>query len=223
MFLICSHHGMRNRTRTRAGTGAGRRGRGPGRGLGPLAPSATGGRPAAWRADGAVPLRGPGDGGPTGLDGSRPRRPEAGCAGGPAALPLRRAPGGAVVRGTGAAGGGPPCDPCLPVGRVASGPIDSLGAADRVALQCAACGWQRSYRAQGLRSRLAELGEDTGRIGAEHVAKRIAWPCPRCARMRWRSRAVVGATGRGEQFARRERNGTLAENRDSVDGDLMEP
>ena len=78
------------------------------------------------------------------------------------------------MRRTGADGGGPPGDPCLPVGRVAAGPIDSLGAADRVALQCAACGWQRSYPAQRLKSRLAELGEDAGRVGAEHVAQRIA-------------------------------------------------
>jgi hypothetical protein len=62
-----------------------------------------------------------------------------------------------------------------------------------MALVCGACGWSRDYDAGRLRRRLEALGEDAADLAAA-TARRIAWPCPRCARMRWWCRAVTGET-----------------------------
>ncbi len=57
----------------------------------------------------------------------------------------------------------------------------------RVYLTCALCGWTTGYSAERLIDRLRTLrggGHDT-LVGV--VAKRVAWPCPGCGRVKWRS------------------------------------
>jgi hypothetical protein len=57
----------------------------------------------------------------------------------------------------------------------------------RVYLTCALCGWTKGYSAQRIIDRLRALrggGHDTA-VGV--VAKRVAWPCPGCGRVKWRS------------------------------------
>lgn len=57
----------------------------------------------------------------------------------------------------------------------------------RVWLTCALCGWDKSYDAEKIIERLRTLrngGRDTP-VG--QVARRVAWPCPGCGQVRWRS------------------------------------
>ena len=98
-----------------------------------------------------------------------------------------------------------------------------LGPQDRVSFDCSACGWSKSYRAASLRDRLQALGEDADRMKVAAAARRLAWPCPGCARMRWRSQVVVEVTDRRELLARNAKTGTDAEIRVSVGTRPWEP
>lgn len=94
--------------------------------------------------------------------------------------------------------------------------LGRLGPQDRIAFLCGACGWSRSYRASALRARLRDLGEEADDFRVERAAGRLAWPCPRCARMRWRSRVVAEATGGPELLSTDAKSGTAGKNRVSV-------
>jgi RNase P subunit RPR2 len=57
----------------------------------------------------------------------------------------------------------------------------------RLRLTCALCGWSKAYSAERVIERLRALragGHDTP-VGV--VARRVAWTCPGCGRVRWRS------------------------------------
>ncbi|MFC3067899.1 hypothetical protein [Phenylobacterium soli] len=55
-----------------------------------------------------------------------------------------------------------------------------------VLLTCAMCGWAKPYSPERLLDRLRELkaGGHPTPVGA--LARRVAWPCPMCQRVRWR-------------------------------------
>lgn len=57
----------------------------------------------------------------------------------------------------------------------------------RVVVTCTLCGWAKGYNPERLISRLRQLkggGDDTK---VADVARRVAWPCPMCGRVKWRS------------------------------------
>ena len=56
----------------------------------------------------------------------------------------------------------------------------------RLTLTCAMCGWQKPYNPERVIARLHELksGGHATRIG--DIARRVAWPCPGCHRLKWR-------------------------------------
>jgi hypothetical protein len=57
----------------------------------------------------------------------------------------------------------------------------------RLLLTCALCGWDKSYSVSRVIDRLRELkaGGHATRLG--QVARRVAWPCPGCGRVKWRA------------------------------------
>jgi len=57
----------------------------------------------------------------------------------------------------------------------------------RLLLGCAACSWSKHYSPERIIDRLRELraGGHTTRL--DEVARRVAWTCPACHRMRWRA------------------------------------
>ena len=57
----------------------------------------------------------------------------------------------------------------------------------RIVLTCALCGWARGYDPERLIARLHELraGGYATPVGA--IAARVAWPCPMCRGVKWRS------------------------------------
>ena len=56
----------------------------------------------------------------------------------------------------------------------------------RLLLVCALCGWQKTYNPVRVIARLVEL--KTGGTGTplDQVARRVAWNCPGCGRVKWR-------------------------------------
>ncbi|WP_293676004.1 hypothetical protein [uncultured Phenylobacterium sp.] len=56
----------------------------------------------------------------------------------------------------------------------------------RLVLTCAMCGWQKPYDPERVIARLHELksGGHATRLG--DIARRVAWPCPGCHRLKWR-------------------------------------
>jgi len=57
----------------------------------------------------------------------------------------------------------------------------------RVQLTCAMCGWARAYSPERIIARLQELRAGGHRTLLSDVARRVAWPCPGCGRVRWRA------------------------------------
>ena len=57
----------------------------------------------------------------------------------------------------------------------------------RLVATCALCGWAKGYSAERAIGRLRQLraGGEATPVGA--VAARIAWPCPMCGRVKWRT------------------------------------
>lgn len=55
----------------------------------------------------------------------------------------------------------------------------------RLRLHCAACSWSKTYDPARIAERLVvrKLGSSMTPIAA--IARHVAWPCPRCRRMRW--------------------------------------
>lgn len=190
----------------------------------PWPTAATGRRSIPGRSDGALPVRCEIRRGCAGLAGCGSWRPEARCSGGPTALSVRRATGDPGVRRSRGRARERAVDPCVQVGPVQRpSTFGEPGPEDRVSFHCSACGWARSYRAARVRDRLQALGEDAGDAWAETAARRVAWPCPRCARMRWRCQVVAGATDRRELLALNAKTGTAAEIRVSLGTVSWEP
>jgi hypothetical protein len=57
----------------------------------------------------------------------------------------------------------------------------------RVWLTCALCGWDKSYSAEKVIDRLRALRGGGFETPVGVVARRVAWPCPGCGRVRWRT------------------------------------
>ena len=64
----------------------------------------------------------------------------------------------------------------------------------RLALQCAACSWSKTYDPLRIAARLVVLKRGGPMTPVSAVAAHIHWPCPACRRMRWRSVLVAPAT-----------------------------
>ena len=61
----------------------------------------------------------------------------------------------------------------------------------RFTLTCAMCGWRKPYNPERVIARLHELksGGPATRLG--DIARRVAWPCPGCHRLKWRAGLAV--------------------------------
>jgi hypothetical protein len=59
--------------------------------------------------------------------------------------------------------------------------------ASRLLLTCAMCGWSRTYDPERVIDRLRALraGGHCSPVGP--LARRDAWPCPMCRRVKWRT------------------------------------
>jgi RNase P subunit RPR2 len=57
----------------------------------------------------------------------------------------------------------------------------------RVLIVCALCGWQKSYNPLRVIDRLRELKTGGPGTPLEQVARRVAWNCPGCGRVKWRA------------------------------------
>ena len=71
-----------------------------------------------------------------------------------------------------------------------------------VLLTCAMCGWSKPYSPERLLDRLRALkaGGHPSPIGP--LARRVAWPCPMCHRVKWRM-DLARPTGLDPREARR--------------------
>ena len=56
----------------------------------------------------------------------------------------------------------------------------------RLLLTCAMCGWSRAYSPDRILDRLRELKAGGHPSAVAPLARRVAWPCPMCHRVRWR-------------------------------------
>ena len=72
----------------------------------------------------------------------------------------------------------------------------------RMTLTCALCGWTKAYDPERVVDRLRALrsGGHATRLG--DVARRVAWPCPGCGRVKWRA-GLAWPAGFSERDARR--------------------
>jgi hypothetical protein len=57
----------------------------------------------------------------------------------------------------------------------------------RMTLTCAMCGWSKSYDPERVIQRLTQLKTGGHATRLEDVARRVAWNCPGCGRVRWRA------------------------------------
>lgn len=79
--------------------------------------------------------------------------------------------------------------------RIACAPEDSLGdfrrfPGCRLLLECALCSWSKSYSPERIIARLRELRAGGHTTAIAQVARRVAWNCPACGRVRWRTQLV---------------------------------
>ncbi|MDB5475533.1 MAG: hypothetical protein JWP49_1044 [Phenylobacterium sp.] len=56
----------------------------------------------------------------------------------------------------------------------------------RLLLTCAMCGWQKAYRPERAIDRLRQLKAGGHPTPVAALARRVAWPCPMCRRVKWR-------------------------------------
>lgn len=56
----------------------------------------------------------------------------------------------------------------------------------RLLLTCAMCGWNRTYKPERVLERLHKLGAGGYPSLVGPLARRVAWPCPMCQRVKWR-------------------------------------
>jgi hypothetical protein len=59
--------------------------------------------------------------------------------------------------------------------------------ASRLLLTCAMCGWSKAYSPERAIDRLHELKAGGHATPVGHLARRVAWPCPACHRIKWRT------------------------------------
>jgi hypothetical protein len=72
----------------------------------------------------------------------------------------------------------------------------------RLALTCAMCGWWKAYDPERVIARLRELRAGGEATRLPDVARRVAWNCPGCGRVRWRT-GLAWPAGFGERDAKR--------------------
>jgi len=79
----------------------------------------------------------------------------------------------------------------------------------RLVLTCAMCGWSKAYNPERVIERLRELRAGGHATRLADVARRVAWNCPGCSRVRWRAGLAwpAGFSARdAKRLAARERN-----------------
>lgn len=72
----------------------------------------------------------------------------------------------------------------------------------RILLTCAMCGWARTYAPERLIDRLRQLKAGGYATPIGPLARRVAWPCPMCGRVKWRM-DLAQPTGLSPREARR--------------------
>ena len=72
----------------------------------------------------------------------------------------------------------------------------------RLLIACAACSWSKGYDPERVIDRLRALKAGGHATRMEDVARRVAWPCPACRRLKWRAQ-FAWPPGLGPREARR--------------------
>lgn len=57
----------------------------------------------------------------------------------------------------------------------------------RLVVTCAMCGWSKGYNPERVIDRLRELRAGGHPTPVSQIARRVAWNCPGCHRVKWRS------------------------------------
>src|SRR5581483_1923210 len=52
---------------------------------------------------------------------------------------------------------------------------------------CTLCGWSKGYRPARVAERLKQMNAGGGQVPLDRIARHIAWPCPGCGRVKWRT------------------------------------
>ncbi|HEV2530329.1 hypothetical protein [Phenylobacterium sp.] len=58
--------------------------------------------------------------------------------------------------------------------------------AARLLLTCSLCGWQKAYSPERVIDRMRKLRAGGHPSPVAGLARRVAWPCPMCRRVKWR-------------------------------------
>lgn len=56
----------------------------------------------------------------------------------------------------------------------------------RVLLTCSLCGWKKGYNPERVIDRLRDLKAGGHSTPVAKLARRVAWTCPGCGRVKWR-------------------------------------
>ena len=94
--------------------------------------------------------------------------------------------------------------------RIPQGPGASIGdfrrhPGCRLLITCVFCGWAKGYDPERVVGRLRALNAGGEATRFADVARRVAWNCPGCGRVRWRAELAWPPTI-DEREARRLRN-----------------
>jgi hypothetical protein len=57
----------------------------------------------------------------------------------------------------------------------------------RLLIACCLCGWEKSYHPERVIERLRQLKTGGHATPLDQIARRVAWPCPGCHRVKWRA------------------------------------
>ncbi|MFL5297800.1 MAG: hypothetical protein ACJ798_15605 [Phenylobacterium sp.] len=57
----------------------------------------------------------------------------------------------------------------------------------RLMVACALCGWSKTYNPERVARRLREMHAGGHATRLDRVARHVAWPCPGCGRVQWRT------------------------------------
>ena len=79
----------------------------------------------------------------------------------------------------------------------------------RLTLTCALCGWARTYNPERIIARLRELKTGGHATRVAEVARRVAWNCPGCGRVKWKAGFAYPASltqSEAKRLAARYRN-----------------
>jgi hypothetical protein len=63
----------------------------------------------------------------------------------------------------------------------------------RLLITCSLCSWSKSYRPDRVIDRLRELKAGGHATTLTQVARRVAWNCPGCHRVKWRAQFAFPA------------------------------